>query len=168
VSAFVVPKAHIDALLTAGLWPAWSTYGPLRWFDVEEVDPECFEEGLPWSSIAPRWSDEHRRELTDETAGMVGAMLWAENRRSVNHRYAENDWEDPYIFKALPGEPSAVDVLKALSGYEYQSCEHPGWAVSEAKRFCEALRGRAIRWLPGYESSDAWAIKDRSIFVSAK
>jgi hypothetical protein len=168
MSAYIVSKTHIDALLTAGLHQRWCTYGPLRWFDSEEIDDGCFQVGEPWGPDSHRWLEAHRRELTDATAGFVGAMLWAENRRSVNHRYAEEEWEEPYVFERLRGIPNPVDVLKALDGYEYQSCEHREWRSSEAWAFCEALRRRVIHHVPGYENSNAWEISDRNAFVSFK
>ncbi len=50
-----------------------------------------------------------------------------------------------------------VEVLKACSCYEYQSCEHDGWERSEAFRLIEAIRHAAIAALPGYEDAD-WEI----------
>lgn len=41
-------------------------------------------------------ASECKRELTSETAGRVGAVLLAENRRSVDHRYDEEESEEPY------------------------------------------------------------------------
>lgn len=165
MSAYIVGKTHIDAMLTAGLHSPWSGYGPLRWFDAEEPDGDCFAEGEPWGPGSIRWTNEHRQELTRETAGRVGAMLWAENRRSVNHRYAEDEWEEPYEFHPLAGPPDPLVVLKAISCYEYQSCEHLGWLKSEARRFCEVLRGRAIGALPGYEDAPGWEVHDRDVFL---
>jgi hypothetical protein len=39
----------------------------------------------------------------------------------------------------------------------YQSCEHPGWEESEARKFCQQLTEGAIARLPGYEAA-AWEI----------
>jgi hypothetical protein len=164
MSAYIVANTHIDAPLTAGLYQPWCHYGPLRWFDSEEFESGCFQEGEPWGPESHRWFEQHRRELTTETAGQVGAMLWAENRRSVNHRYAEDEWEEPYVFDRLLGVPAPVDTLKAIDGFEYQSCEHPTWRRSEAFAFCEALRRHVIRRLPGYNESDAWHVTDRHVF----
>lgn len=167
MSAFIVSKTHIDALLSAGLYQGWSTYGHLRWFDSEEPDDTCYEVGEAIPMNSSKRINEHQRELTEETAGRVGALLWSENRRSVNHRYAEDEWEEPYVFFRLRGKPDPVAVLKAISGYEYQSCEHPEWMKSEARYFCEALRGRAIRNLSGYDEADTWHIDSPFVFDSA-
>ena len=112
--------------------------------------------------MAPR-----RRELTPETANQVGAMLAAENRRSVDHRYNETEMEDFYTFTRYPGSCDSVtpgtpgldpvQVLKAIACYEYQSCEHPEWETSEAHEFCQAVRHATIDRLPGYEAA-AWEI----------
>ncbi|GAA2628136.1 hypothetical protein GCM10010411_76790 [Actinomadura fulvescens] len=80
----MVSTTHIHALLTAGLtFPGVH----LRW-TLPGTHP---------SEVA---------YLTTDTAGRVGAMLLAENRRLVNHRYDEDDWEAPYLFHRLPGPPA--------------------------------------------------------------
>lgn len=128
-----------------------------------------------------------RRELTPETADRVGAMLWSENARSVSYRYngeeygtlpGPSDFDEmalaSYVFvdparlpiqerrvmvaegyKFRTNDP--VAVLKACDGYEYQSCEHPGWRTSEACAFLDALRRKMIRALPGYADAD-WSV----------
>ncbi|WP_050514484.1 hypothetical protein [Streptomyces rimosus] len=150
--AFEVGKTHIDLLVNAGLQfvhPGDS----LRWLVRELTDEEkqgVFQEGAPWGDGAINTYGNLFRELTDKSAGYVGAMLWAENRRSVNHRYAEKEWEQPYVYRRLHMSFDPVAVLSALSCYEYQSCEHPEWEKSEAYRYCMALQGAAVRRLPGY------------------
>jgi hypothetical protein len=161
MSAYMVSPTHIDALLTAGL--TWVRYGPLRWFDGTEPPPDdAYQPGAPWGPGAAKWIREHSRELTRETAGRVGAMLLAENRRSVDHRYAEEEWEEPYVFNPLRGNPDPLVVLCALRCYEYQSSEHPDWPKSEAYRFCEALKTAAIR--EATMDIDVWEITDRNVF----
>ena len=138
MSAYIVSARHVDYLVSAAvLWRG--------------------------SLVA---TDEHGN-ATPEAAV---AMLETENRASVEYRYPDRA-KNP---ENLPGGPDrdrvpgkrshrmtlnvkAVQVLKAVSCYEYQSCEHPGWDESKAKRFCEALTHAAIRMLPGYEES-AWEI----------
>lgn len=135
MSAFVVNKRHIDAIITAGL-----THNPSR--------------DLSWDF------DENRQELTRETANRVGAMLWAENIASVRYRYADADVSgmvpadsESYVW-ATVGQVSVVQVLKFIDCLEYQSCEHPEWNDSEAKVFCNALRNSLIFHLPGYKEAD--------------
>jgi hypothetical protein len=162
MSAFVVSAVHIDAMLTAGLRldPPHGAR-PLTWF-WPQIDAAS-DPGSWTSEELLRQARERRRELTEQTAGPVGAMLRAENRRSVDHRYDEQEWEQPYLFTELPGRPDPVVVLKAIACYRYQSCEHPGWRSSEAVAFCDALQARAIDCLPGYNTAP-WEINDPAVF----
>jgi hypothetical protein len=161
MSAYMVSPTHIDALLTAGL--TWVRYGPLRWLDTAEEPPaDAYEAGEAWGPGMIRWFNAHRQELTRETAGRVGAMLLAENRRSVDHRYAEEEWEEPYVFNPLRGKPDPLVVLCALRCLEYQSSEHPEWPKSEASKFCEALKAAAIR--EATIDVDVWEITSRDVF----
>lgn len=165
MSAFVVSKIHIDALVTAGL--AFDRYGPLRWMTrdlTEEEQRTGYAEGEPWGPESVSIWRRLSRELTRDTAEQVGAMLWAENVRSVNHRYAEEEWEEVYTFERLPGTVNPIVVLKAISCYEYQSCEHPEWERSEARRFCDSLRKHMINHLPGMDDAAGWEINDRYVF----
>lgn len=151
MSAFVVSRDHIDALVKGGLKPHPQIQGyPLRWWKTAEYDG-C-------------WA-----ELSAQTADEVGQMLTDECVRSVSHRYQDNgdlpgcypngeaDYLAAYHYPGGMGyvELSPVQVLKLINCYEYQSCEHPGWRESEAWRYCEALRDRMISMLPGY-SEAAW------------
>jgi hypothetical protein len=150
MSAFTVPTEHVDALLTAGL--AFCTEKrPLTWH-------------YPPPTTAEPSTADRQRTLTLATAGRVGAMLLAENVRSVNYRYDEDDWEPPYLFHPLPGTPDPLVVLKAIACLKYQSCEHPGWLASEARVFCEALRSVAVVKLPGFFDAEGWPIDTREIF----
>jgi hypothetical protein len=85
----------------------------------------------------------------------IGKILSIENDKSVNHRYSETRIT-PYKFVkdndfVLNGK--AIDVIKMIGCYEYQSCEHPGWENSKAKKFCTMLLNRAITKLPGYDTA---------------
>jgi hypothetical protein len=161
----MVDDEHIHLLVNAGL--SYSTGGSrLRW-QVRELTVEeqnrVYSKGQPWGPEAQMMYGRVVRHLTRENAGYVGAMLLAENRRSVDHRYAEEEWEQPYLFKMLPGVPNPVAVLKAIDGFEYQACEHPEWEKSEAHNFCDALRRKAIGKLPGYEEDEHWGVSSRNI-----
>lgn len=172
MSAFVVTTAHIDLLVKAALQTSIGPYGyRFIWFakdpDGLDDDPndaqasDGFAEGAPWGSLA--WYDENRRELTTANAEEVGAMLLAENMRSVNHRYADDEIEPVYQFRSTPDPRfDPVKVLKAIDGYAYQSCEHQGWQRSEAKRFIEALQARMISRLDGYDDASTWGVEKLS------
>jgi hypothetical protein len=166
MSAFMQSTTHIDALLTAGLRLA--RHGsPLTWLARELTDDEkrgTHEPGQPWGPSAIDVHRSLRRELTTDTAGRVGAMLLAQNRYSVDFRYAEEEIEEPYLFTELPGNPSPLLVLHAIAGYEYQACETPDWPQTEAYAFCAALRLLCINRLPGYDDLNAWSIDDPAVF----
>lgn len=161
MSAFMVPIEHIRAMVNAGLRTEGE--GPLSWSVRQLTQDEkdrAYEPGRPWGPDMQTVYRETRRQLTRETAGRVGAMLLAQNRRSVDFRYDESDIEEPYVHavSTTPREP--VEILKAIGCYEYQSCETPDWEDTEAARFCQALRFHLIRQLPGYEAADAWPIDE--------
>lgn len=164
MSAFVVDEMHIHVMVNAGL--AYPMHGDkLRWLVRELTDEEkvqSYTRGEPWGPGATAIYGQLRRELTSKTAGFVGAMLWAENVRSVNHRYSEEEWEQPYQFKTLRGVPNPLAVLKAIACYEYQSCEHEDWEESESYRFCQSLRKAAINKLPGYDEMP-WEIDESDL-----
>lgn len=145
MSAFVVSEAHINALACAMI------YGPTpraRWHRIWSDQAEAF-----------RTSD------MDTQATLLGRLLLAENFRSVDHRYpagapsAEDRAAEARLFvEARTESRSLVELLKAVSCYEYQACEHPGWEGSQAARLCEALRGQLIAALPGWEAAP-WGIR---------
>lgn len=158
MSAFIVGKAHIDAMVQAGLsyGEPHRHNGTLCWHIKEEADGEDYERGEPWGPMAVANSQRRRRELTRDTANRVGAMLWNENKRSVDHRYNEANDREVYRF-ASSRVTNPVAILKAINCYEYQSCEHPEWETSEAQAFCAALTGAMVRSLPGYDEAE-WEI----------
>jgi hypothetical protein len=87
-------------------------------------------------------------------AAEAGKMLWQTNIASVAFRYPGTAnlpgpvGEDFNLtaddFAAVPCEPDPSAVLRNLATYDYQSCERPDWAQSQAFAFCEALRDAAF------------------------
>jgi hypothetical protein len=49
--------------------------------------------------------------------------------------------------------PDAIQALKLIACYEYQSCEHPEWPKSDAKDFCDSLTRALVRVVPGYDAA---------------
>ena len=157
MSAFEVSDTHIDILVSAALQR--DRYGyTLSWY-FGEVPGTYPGEALPSGEDYEAALKRTKREVTDDNAETWGAALLAENRRSVNHRYDEDEIETPYVFTQYDGQFNPVAVLRAISCYEYQSCEHPEWKTSEARAFCAALTDRMIGILPGYDKAP-WEISD--------
>lgn len=139
MSAFVVSKETIDVLVNA-------------------AQAGVSDRGLRWHN-GTRHLD--RSGGGTETPGEVGAMLWAENVASVNHRYREEDWEPVYEFRPLLCSFTPAEVFKAIDCYEYQSCEHEGWETSEAASFCDALRRKYTYRVDGYSAAPwDWSPED--------
>jgi len=176
MSAYIVDKVHIDLLVQAML----ETYH--KPFYVHRFEPT--EVTLPvTTSPAVDPVPEEVRHLyvwgDISEADFMGRILWAENLESIKYRYptdAEGQWPGPaglttddvycYAYERLPshGNIPAVTVLKAIQGYEYQSCEHPGWSTSIAHAAIERLQSDAIGRLPGYEDAP-WEATDRLMLM---
>ena len=139
MSAFIVGHAHIDALLTYAVAKRLYFY-----------DPEAAE----------------ARHITAQTADEIGRILLLENERSVAYRYpGTNDLPgtigeeaNAYAFHYFTGPMSALQAIKAARCLDYQSCEHPEWEASLAKRIVDAIIVTAVADLPGYDKT-AWEIR---------
>jgi len=157
MSAFIVSKGHIDAIIDVAM------HGP------KDCGPKYPGDG--WS--APYWHGEEGDTLNPRIdTDQVGTLLWLECQRSVAARYPndkDGDWPGPiglrlsdilcYSYDERPRSQrlTAIQALKALDYYEYQSCEHNGWEGSPARAFCDSLRRAIISRLPGYDEAD-WMI----------
>ena len=166
MSAFIVSKAHVDALVHAAAAVEHGEHrSGLSWYHFTEVDDRGWPADMRHYEVG--YSDQASQ---DE----CGRMLWGENLRSIEYRYPDTienqmypgpgdflGWPDvdQYTCKGLRPTPDPVAILKALDCYEYQSCEHPGWRTSNAHAFCEALRGKMICSLPGYRDA-AWEVDE--------
>lgn len=162
MSAYIVSKAHIDAMVSA----------------AGEVIFQDHASGLTWYHEGERYEVSYGDRIMGTLAGQ---MLWTANLKSINCRYPDtidmpsncpgpNDFKGPetieaYVFKPTP-RLSPVAVLKAVDCYVYQSCEDPEFYSSEAYAFCEALRHKMTRQLPGYDDAP-WEIRDEHIAMFA-
>jgi hypothetical protein len=156
MSAFMVGKTHIDAMVTAAADIVHGHHDSgLRWWKTERYTGE-------WGEVG--YSDRDQQSAT-------GMMLWAENLASIHARYPDTleggmypgpadftaDDVLAYRFTRVSGRIDPVAILKAIACYEYQSCEHEGWLASEARQFCIALQHKMICALPGYVTAP-WEI----------
>jgi len=104
------------------------------------------------------WQDKRMSQCQDADFVKLAQMLWDENIKSVQFRYPDcaeslenapgpigEDFKITYKdADTLYGNYSGWTVIRACGEYAYQSCEHPGWDTSEAKRFIENLQDCAI------------------------
>jgi len=131
MSAFIVSPDHIAAI----------------------VGTDAFTRNVRWAIT--------ETPLELEASALV---LLTENTKSVNHRYREADQPDPdgvpfsLIDRYITSPLTPVELLKAITCLEYQSCEHPGWAGSPAETLCRRAKANAIASLEGYDEAP-WGIE---------
>lgn len=134
MSAFMVSKKHIDALVTFATKPDRFD-GVIKVMDDDGLD----------------------LELTPDTATFLGRVLRDQNWRSVQ----ENHPGDPHPREPYSHEPvngiGPVEIIKLCHCYRYQSCETSDYDYTLAERIIEGIIERAVRQVPGYEEAD-WAI----------
>jgi hypothetical protein len=96
----------------------------------------------------------------------MAGMLYAENVRSVNHRYADSTPDEPVAFtwKMLKDAPdlTPVEVIKSCQCLGYQSCECDDWNETKAKRLLDRIEAHAISKLPGYDAAP-WGIEPATV-----
>lgn len=137
MSAFICDPFHISSLVHAALMYN-RRYATVRFNDVP---------------------------VSDATATSVGYALLAANIKSVQTRYPDDTYDnlpgpiptpvpDDYQYRHSSYYPTqAVTILKAISCFEYQSCEYDDFDESPIAAFCESLRRAAINALPGYDDA---------------
>lgn len=136
MSVSQLPTLHINAIVQLGIK---IEHAPVEW----------------------QHAGEHR-QLTSSNVNEIGRMLVYENLVSwgtnYKHELTSTPEEDatslcfifPFKFDPDAKVPTALQGLKLINVYEYQSCESPDWDDSEALAFCRALKERLILQLPGY------------------
>jgi hypothetical protein len=149
MSASLVDPGHIDVMLSIAI------HGPDHVCPSRYTAPYVLEIATDNRQIGP---------VTAETANLVGRALARENVKSVSHHYAEDFARllsvvpdpDPegYEWTDLGSFLTVADALCAIDGYEYQSCEHPGWWDSPASHFCHRYRKALIRCIGGYAEAE--------------
>jgi hypothetical protein len=152
MSAYVVDPAHIDVLLSVAI------NGP-RGRGVRHP-------GDGWRPpYVNELLDDRSGPLTAEDADEAGRALLAECIESVSHRYPDDSLDelpgprpmpraDQYEWTDFGGLLTPIETCLAIDGYEYQSCEHPGWPTSGAFWFCHRLRCALVGAMPGYRDAE--------------
>lgn len=129
MSAFICSDKHINSIVRFACKQNVVTYS---------INPEL------------RWSVSGREQKTAE-------LLYAENVRSVNYRYLQDEANDGIIYDPFAPDLRAIEVIKACDCLAYQSCEHPDWDSSLACVLLKAIQRKAIDLLPGYSNAQ-WEI----------
>ena len=129
MSAFICSDKHINAIVH---WASQNTVS------VYHGNPST------------RWPVTGQEQATS-------ALLFAENVKSINHRYQETRPLTGIVFDASAPHLRAIEVLKACICLDYQSCEHPQWQSSLACTLLQAIQSEAITQLPGYDNAP-WQI----------
>jgi len=131
MSAWIVSKEHIDALVTAALKDNLYFY---------------HNDGVHYVK-------------TKKECDFIGNELTKENYKSVNYRYSEDDKAPKYSYE-YNGGWKPIEIIKSCHCYGYQSCEHDGWKDSISHSFINALKESLIHELPGYDEAP-WGINER-------
>lgn len=131
MSAFIVSDTHVNALVRyASRHNVRAFHGnPLAMFQVKDNEQAAAE------------------------------LLLAENVKSVNYRYRDNEVMTITYDRGAP-ILTAIQAIKAAQCLRYQSCECDDFEESIAFKLIEAMIADAIPRLDGYESAQ-WAISDK-------
>jgi hypothetical protein len=115
------------------------------------------------AAIVEGYREHCKPDATTQELSEIGADLWQENWDSVVYRYAHRDGNGPQPVYCTHQKPkrhySPAEVGKALRCFEYQSCEHPAWEKSEARRLLREIAWSLLSELPGYADAP-WGIDD--------
>jgi hypothetical protein len=105
------------------------------------------------------WFGNPSRKLGAGDEQEIVDILYAENVKSVNYRYIHDEPEPTggCVYNPNARTLTPVEAIKLAQSLDYQSCEHPEWATSEAFGITRTLKAEAIRRLPGYELAE-WSI----------
>lgn len=130
MSAYIVTHTHINAIVT------WAS-----------------DRRVTFTYGSPGWDATYQVQGSEQA---TAELLYAANVISVNYRYK---LDDP-VGTVTYGPTSLyrpIEIIKLCSSLEYQSCEHPGWDDSLAKKLLDEIRHAAITKLPGYDAAP-WSI----------
>ena len=121
-------------------------------------------ESVPYAlrSELERDGFEHKPGGYMRTVARVASMLARENLLSIEHRYPGDHTGEQEAYEAFDIPAGAetrarqmprLSIIKGCHCYAYQSCEHPGWESSDARKLIDAIESHAVRNLPGYDAA---------------
>ena len=103
-----------------------------------------------------------RLNMGDEGTGkLLFDILRAENWKSVNARYKQNDPVIKGTLKRLSAfaDFTLAQIIKACNCFEYQTSETAGWENSDAYKIIQYIKDDAMRTMPGYEAAE-WELSE--------
>ena len=120
------------------------------------VEPMQARDGGAWLRLGEtKWD-----YLNAENSAEVAAILMAENVRSVNAKYGENEGK-AYVFEYLPQarKRPVGNIIGALDCYEYQACETDDWHTSIAHEIVQGLRKHLLKTIAEKDGTYTWGIQ---------
>lgn len=136
---YMLDAEHIHVMLHTALQFAAPRRGIMIWTHETPAPGNAIEEDNGY----------HYRMLRAETASIIGQLLVNENAAAVNTQpEAIGGYAYEYADPAHTGW-NAVEILRAIEGYELQASPSPTWSTSDARALCDELRRLAVMQLPG-------------------
>jgi hypothetical protein len=134
MSAFVVDKTHIDAMVRLAQDSVYTTR-------LGNLDPR-----IEFDTIG--------QKLVDANI-LSGAYRYSTPINGDLPGPIEQYWHEFYTWSVGINrrKPTPVEAIKLVQCYMYQSCEHPEWQNSDIEKFCKELISVYIAKLPGYEDA---------------
>ncbi|HDR9763283.1 hypothetical protein KDX16_16090 [Burkholderia vietnamiensis] len=90
----------------------------------------------------------------------IAGELFKANVKAVTKQYGKCEIQVPHAYLPMATLPEPVVILKLCEGYECQVEGLDDYPSLLAGKIISALRAKAIRMLPGYESAP-WCISDQ-------
>ncbi|MEO4039969.1 hypothetical protein V3N95_11955 (plasmid) [Micrococcaceae bacterium Sec6.3] len=139
MSAYMVGNEHINVMI----WKA---------------QERCEAHSMPFTFTRDDGTTLRVSNRADREA--LGRLLHEANLASVTARYGSWEAVEPYRYEN-PQYPSwsALEVLSAMRGYQYQACEVQDWTKTEAHRLCEALSAYYLRLALRESGVSTWTIE---------
>lgn len=93
--------------------------------------------------------------INDMDAFEAAAVLAAENYRSVNTRYREDNTPPPVDMSTALAVATRAQLLEIIAEYDYQACENSDYPETKAGLLVQLLRSNAVAFVPNDKSQFA-------------